>query len=401
MSRGRAVAGLGIAVMLSAVLWTNAEDDPQRIWVDIVSPAAGGRVIGETVLEAEVVAIEAVRDVVFFVDGKPVGVLSDPPYRIRVDLGEDNRARRLEVVATDVSGHRARHRIRTAPVEIAAEYEIDLQQLYVTVTADGQWVDDLERSDFTIVDSGETQEIVTFERGDIPFTAVLLIDSSASMFGTKLDATRAGATSFIRGMHELDHGKVIVFSDIIQNSTAFSSVHEVLTAGLIGATGQGGTAINDALYTALKLLGGRQGRRLVVLLSDGIDTHSVVDAADVLELARRSQSMVYWIRLLEPGESAGDDPRERASAWRSPADYRRQVSILRDVVRLTGGRIIPARSATEIEPLFDDILRELRQQYALGYYPSEQRDDGRWRQVRVRVQRPGVAVRTHEGYLDL
>jgi Ca-activated chloride channel family protein len=68
---------------------------------------------------------------------------------------------------------------------------------------------------------------------------------------------------------------------------------------------------------------------------------------------------------------------------------------------LTGGRIIPAHSAAEIEPVFTEILRELREQYALGYYPSEQSNDGRWRKVRVRVERPGVTVRTHEGYLDL
>ncbi len=83
-------------------------------------------------------------------------------------------------------------------------------------------------------------------------------------------------------MRELDESKVTVFSDVIQNTTPFSGNPEVLTAGLTSALGHGGTAINDNLYVALKLLESRQGRRLVVLLSDGINSHSTLDVADVL-----------------------------------------------------------------------------------------------------------------------
>jgi VWFA-related protein len=112
--------------------------------------------------------------------------------------------------------------------------------------------------------------------------------------------------------------------------------------------------------------------------------------------------MVYWIRLLRPGESL--DPVKRpilASAWHTPADYRRQEAALRELVEQSGGRTIPARSSSEIEPMFIEILRELREQYALGYYADHRRKDGSWRRVKVRVNRRGVVVRTHEGYLDL
>jgi Ca-activated chloride channel family protein len=369
------IGGLTVA----AAVLTAAAEEPARIWTHLVYPTNGDEVIGEIILEADVVSVEAVREVTFFVDGRPVGALSSPPWRLRIDLGDENRPRRIEVVATDVEGSQARNEVNTAPVP----------------------VDDLDQEDFTILDEGKPQRLVTFERGDIPFTAVLMIDASASMYGSKLEATRSGATAFIEGMHKLDQGKVIVFSDVIQYSTPFSSIPEVLIAGFIGATGQGGTSVNDSLYTALKFLGNRQGRRLVVLLSDGIDTHSAIDGREVLEHVRRSQAMVYWIRLLEPGERAdGDDRRERASAWRTRTDYRRQAASLRELVDLSGGRTIPAKSASEIEPIFVEILRELREQYAIGYYPSEQRNDGKWRRVKVRVRQPGVSVRTHEGYLD-
>jgi VWFA-related protein len=398
-------SSLSFLLLLSGLLLlglpgvTDADKD-DKIWVHFVSPRDGQEAIGEIVLEADVLAAGKVRDVVFFVDGQPVGQMLTSPYRMRYNLGEENRSHTFEVVATDTTGHQARQQVTTIPMPVGAVHEVKLQQLYVTVTQNGERVLDLTRDDFTILDERKKQEMVTFERGDIPFTAVLLIDSSASMYGAKLEAARAGATAFIQEMRELDQGKVTVFSDVIQNSTSFSSIREVLTAGLIGATGRGGTAVNDNLYTALKLLETRQGRRLIVLLSDGIDCHSVLDGQDVLDHARRSQAMVYWIRLLKGGERE-DRNLDMASSWRTRADYRRQAESLRELVELSGGRIIPARSSDEIEPVFIEILRELREQYALGYYPSVERNDGSWHRISVHVDRPGVRVRTHGGYLDL
>ena len=387
-------------VMIGTLLSADAEDD--QIWAYLVTPQDGDAVIGNVEVKAEVLSSDPIKDVVFFVDGRPVGMLSAPPYQMRVNLGEENLPHTFEVVATDITGRQARHSVTTVPVPISGEYEVELQQLYVTVTQDGERVRDLGRGDFTILDEGRTQRLVTFEGGDVPFTAVLLIDASASMYGAKLEAARAGATAFIRGMRQLDHGKVMVFSDVLQNSTVFSGIPEVLTAGLTGAVGLGGTAVNDNLYSALKLLESRQGRRLVVLLSDGVDHHSALDGEDVLNHARRSQAMVYWIRLLRPGESLDAEKRpDLASAWHTPADYHRQEASLHELVEQSGGRIIPARSSSEIEPMFIEILRELREQYALGYYPDERRNDGSWRRVEVRVNRLGVEVRTHEGYLDL
>jgi VWFA-related protein len=376
-------------------------DDGERIWTHLVNPREGDEVIGEIEIEADVVAANEVRDVVFFVDGRPIGVLSTAPYRLTFNLGDENRSHTFEVVATDIQGNQARASATTIPVPIGGEYEVDLQQLYVTATLGDSRVLDLERGDFTILDEGRSQDLVTFEGGNVPFTAALLIDASASMYGLKMDAARAGATAFIQGMRELDQGKVVVFSDVIQNSTPFSGAREVLAAGLIGATGQGGTAVNDNLYSAFKLLSARQGRRLVVLLSDGIDTHSALDGEDLLYHARRSQAMVYWIRLMSSRDARDRGDRlQYVSAWRTPEEYRQQIASLREVVELSGGRIIPARSPEEIEPVFVEILRELREQYALGYYPDRQRKDNSWHRVKVKVDRPGVSIRTHDGYLD-
>jgi len=371
------------------------------VWVSFVTPKDGARVIGEVRVEAEVVSALSVRDVVFYLDGRPLAVVTEAPYRVRVNLGEENRRHRLEVIATDVEGDEARESISTLPVSVIGSYEVELQQLYVTVSEGEESVLGLTRDDFEIRDEGRRQEIVTFAHGDIPFTAILLIDASASMHGSKIAAARAGATSFIGGMRELDIAKVIVFSDVIQNSSPFSGLQHVLTTGLIGATGYGGTALNDNLYVALKLLEGRQGRRVLVVLSDGTDHHSVLGMDQVSSFARQAQTLIYWIRIVD-ANSAGQSgrPRDVSTAWHGPAEYREQFDALVKTVRQSGGRIIDAFGPEEFESVFTEILRELREQYAIGYYPDNLREDGSWHKVKVKVGDPELTIRTHAGYVD-
>jgi Ca-activated chloride channel family protein len=395
--RGFILAAAAFCALVHAL--TASGDD---LWVSFISPKQDQPVIGEILVEANVLSVQPIRDVTFYMDGRQIGSLASAPYRLRLDLGEENKAHTFEVVATDVNGTKASASVTTTPAPIAGSIEVELQQLYVTVTENDGRVVELTRDDFVVKDDGRQQELVTFSSGDVPFTAVLLIDASASMYGTKLEAARAGATSFINGMRELDRGKVMVFSDVIQNTTPFSSVHEVLAAGLTGATGAGGTSLNDYLYMSLKLLESQQGRRVVVLLSDGVDSHSALRTRQVLDRARRSQALLYWIRLERTRDPIGQGSASQlASAWKGPPDYQQHFDTLTEMVRGSGGRIIDAHTPEDIQPVFLEILQELREQYALGYYPDNRRNDGSWRKVKVEVSRPGVAVRTHEGYVDL
>jgi Ca-activated chloride channel family protein len=283
---------------------------------------------------------------------------------------------------------------------------MELQQLYVTVTDEqGQRVLDLGDGAFTILDEGHRQVLTTFARGDIPFTAVLLLDASASMQGEKLTAALAGASSFVLGMEELDLVRILAFSDRLVNSTPFTGVKDLLVTGLEGTQAQGGTALYDHLWAAVKLLEPRQGRRVVVFLSDGIDTHSVLTMDQVYERARRSQTLLYWIRLSRhAGDAAPDDRGSNlSSSWRDAEAYRRQFELLQRAVDESGGRTVVVADPSEIAPVFVEVLRELREQYVLGYYPSDQDDDGRWHDVKVKVNGStrGLEVRTHEGYVDL
>ncbi len=328
------------------------------------------------------------------VDGRFAGRVTTPPYKVRFDVGQQNAEHRIEVVARG-TGPPGEALLVTPPIRVDHEMELTLQQLYVTVTDNGGRVTDVGRSAFTVLDEGQALELVTFERGDVPLTAVLLLDASSSMWGDRLAAALAGARIFIEGMARLDLAKLLLFSDRVLHSTPFTGFAEILTAGLGGVEAAGGTALNDHLYMALKLLEERQGRRVVILLSDGADVTSVPAMRDVLWVARRSQALVYWIRLGRAVRSSG-----YRTAWRDPRQSRRELEQLEEVITQSGGRIEVIGTVAETGDAFARILADLRGQYVLGYYPSARRRDGSWHDVEVLVARPEVEVRTREGYLD-
>lgn len=272
--------------------------------------------------------------------------------------------------------------------------EVTLQQLFLTVDHHGRSVPDLTRDDFTVYDDGAPQPIVTFGRGDVPFTAVLLVDTSASMAGPPLEKALEGARAFFSGMAPLDQAKLILFSDHVRLETPFTGVQSVLTLGLRGVSAEGGTALNDALYLAVKRLEPLQGRKIAVLLSDGVDIESVLSIAEARALAR-GQVTLYWLRL-----GKGPGPRASlSSAWRDGPEHAREIEQLSATVAESGGRIIELSSEQEIPAMFKALLQELRDQYVLGITPRQTGGKGTWHEVRVEAK-GGVRARTQSGYVE-
>ncbi len=399
-SFSRYVSG-GVLILAWIVGSAGARAD-QEIAVSLDSPHPFQPVHGPVEVVAVVASEEPIERVAFYLDDVMVGELSSPPYRFPIDVGQENREHRFQVVAYGVSGATGSTMLTTPSFRVDDEISVDLQQLYVTVSDQGQRVPDLERHDFTIYDQGQRQRIVTFSGGEVPFTAVVLVDASISMAGAKLRSALAGARAFFTGMRDLDEGKLLAFSDRILHTTPFTTFPGVLTAGLGQVRARGGTALNDHLYLALKRLEERQGRRVVVLLSDGVDSHSVLSMTDVMNKARRSQAMIYWLRVPYREGSGGAETQlpGLASTWRRSEDYHREFELLRRTVEESGGRIRLLASIAEIEAAFREITAELREQYALGYYPPLLHHDGSWRKVEVRLHRQGLEVRCRDGYID-
>jgi Ca-activated chloride channel family protein len=390
---------VALAASLPATAQTAPPEESIRVFLD--KPDRSTPAFGTVEMVASVGSDEPVERVVLYVDGIVAAELTEPPFSAVVEVGTENRRHRFEAIAYAVSGATARTFFTTPRIRVDEEVTISLQQLYVTVTRDDERVTDLTQQQFTVTDQGRRQELVTFARGDIPFTAAVLLDSSTSMAGDKLRAALGGAKAFFDGMSPLDEGRLIVFSDRILHSSPFTSYPEVLSAGLGGVRAAGGTALADHLYLALKQLQERQGRRVVILLSDGVDSHSVLSMADALGQARRSQALIYWLRLpYGSGRADADGLPRLASAWRGSDDYDREFALLSQTVLESGGRITTLAAMSEIGPAFEEIRQELREQYVLGYYPTLKRRDGSWHKVQVKLRDSSLEVRVRDGYND-
>lgn len=362
----------------------------------LLSPRTGKPLFGEVEIVAEIFSTDPLGEVIFRVDGREVARRTAPPWRAVTDVGQENQEHHFEVVAVTVGGVEGRAERSTPPIAVDAELDLELQQLYITVSRGDERVLDLERQDFVVLDDGLGQQIVTFERGDVPLTAALLVDASSSMKGGRLRLAVRGARRFVEEMKPLDEAMLLLFSDRLLYDSSFTDDPSLLTDALSTITAQGGTAIHDHLYLALKRLEARQGRRVVILLTDGIDIESSLAMEDVRWVVRRSQALVYWIRLR--GDE-GDRPVSRFTSWRGPEAHQREVELLGRTVEESGGRIVDIAELEEAEEVFGEILHELRDQYVVGYYPSASRNDGSWHDVKIRVP-GGLVVRTREGYID-
>lgn len=388
-----------VRAVMSAVLLAGSAGQAASIDVWIDEPRSTEFVFGEIDFEAAVETSLGSSAVEFYVDGVKRAELFEPPFRVKVDVGYENVEHEFRVVARAPNGETASRVMVTAALHVDEVVEVELQQLYVTVDEGGRRVLDLNRDDFRVLDEGERQEIVTFERGDVPITATLLLDCSRSMeVGDRLAAALAGAERFVTEMNPLDRANVVLFSGRLLRSSEFTEDQQTLMQSLEDVEPVGGTAINDHLFLSLAKLEMEQGRRVVVALSDGEDVHSVLKMREVVEKARSSQALIYWIFLREPG--SGDEIRSYTTSWRNAEANLEESKLLRKAIRESGGRIEIVESVDQIDEAFAEIMAELREQYVIGYYPSEDRGDGTWHDVKVRVARSGVGVRTREGYLD-
>lgn len=361
----------------------------------ITEPRAGIAVFGEVQFSVDVLteADNPATAVEFFVDDQFVERLSKPPWTVIHDVGESTGGHQFEAVATLADGETVSATLMSRETRVDLSVESALQQLYVTVERQGRRVLDLTKKDFQVLDQGEAQTLVTLEGGDVPLTALIMVDASQSMSGKPLRAALAGAGAFVDQMRRLDQAQVMLFSDRILHQTPFTSFPDVLTAGLSGIEARGGTSVDDHLYVGLDRLRGVEGRRVLILLSDGVDVSSLLRMTDVERAARWSQALIYWIR--PRGNS-----RAFHTAWRSAKEHEEELELLARLVKRSGGKIVEMASQDDAVPAFKKIMEELRQQYAIGYYPTVDQGDGAWHEVDVNVRGAGLTVRAREGYID-
>ncbi|MCH9648006.1 MAG: VWA domain-containing protein [Deltaproteobacteria bacterium] len=286
----------------------------------------------------------------------------------------------------------------TPAVHINDTVELKLRQVFATiVNVRGQRILGLVPKDFELRDNGRKQRIVTLASGDIPFSAVLLLDGSLSMRGSPMEAAIQGVRSFVEGMNPFDEARLLVFSDRLLAASPFTGSPDELLAEVPSQRVETGTSIHDHLFWSIRLLEGKLGRKVLVLLSDGQDVHSVLRMEVVAEALSHSEAQLYWVQILDAQGLARSRARGLHS-FLSAEEILQQRDLLRRAVQRSGGRVLEVRQPEEIPQALAEVLRELREQYAIGYYPEPGIEDGSWHRLDVKVQGLGRRVQVREGY---
>lgn len=271
---------------------------------------------------------------------------------------------------------------------------VDLVALNVTVTdSDNRYVTDLDRSGFLLYEDGAIQDVTFFTRSQLPVALALLMDTSASM-SEKMSTAQEAAIGFANRLREQDLASVIDFDSRVEILHEFTNSLDDLTAAIRRTSAGGSTSLYNAIYISLKELA-KVGatasdadeirRQAIVVLSDGEDTSSLIEFEEVLELAKRSNTVIYSIGL-------------RSQERRTRRGFREADFVLRQLAQETGGRHFFPDTADELPEIYQRISDELSSQYTLGYASKNPLRDGQYRRIVVRVDRPNVAARTKLGY---
>lgn len=265
-------------------------------------------------------------------------------------------------------------------------------------------ISDLTQNDFKISEDGQEQKVAFFEKDvNMPITLGLLIDTSGSMYNV-IGAEQDTASRFLREvMRKKDEAMVISFDfdvDLLADFTQDTNVLErairrtsinsvggggVVTPGTVPqGSNAGGTDLYDAAYLACHdELATEAGRKGVILMTDAEDTGSKLRLQDAIEACQRADAVIHVLLISDSSFSGafGSGP-----------------SVARKMSDDTGGRVINVHNEKSLEKAFDVISEELRSQYVIGYYPTNEKRDGTFRKIKVDIARPDVKVLARKGY---
>jgi Ca-activated chloride channel family protein len=281
----------------------------------------------------------------------------------------------LILTSGSVSGQQATFRTGTSIVPV----------LTTVTDSQGRLVPNLEQEDFTVLDNGKPQPITLFQNETQPFTVVVMLDFSFSMT-THLDLLKAATEQFILRMLPADKGQVGAFSDKIQFSGEFTSDRDDLVAALKDLQFGNPTRLYDAIDASIDMLEGIEGRRIVLVFTDGDDTASRKGMGDVLDKAKATETMIYAIGLesefpIAPGRMQRTRP-DRG---------------LRRLADETGGGYFELKKTTELAPTFTRVAAELHSLYTIGFTPTVL--DNREHRLEVKMKQPGYAGRARKSYI--
>jgi len=265
---------------------------------------------------------------------------------------------------------------------------ISVDQTLVVVNAtikgpDGRHVGGLQQSQFKVFENGVEQDIGFFAAEEMPFAAVILLDTSGSM-EQRVSLARSAAIRFLGGLRESDNAQIYRFDSKVTLVQKFSNSRDVVDS-FFDLKADGMTALNDAVYQAASDLAKRpEKRRAIIVLSDGADTFSGRSADKALKAALAANAIIYTVDM----SSLETNGRDRAQ----------NQGVLRNFAEKTGGTFIATPGGVAMRGAFEKIVEELGLQYTIAYTPKNLTKDGKWRAIELQVAKPNLTIRSRKGY---
>jgi VWFA-related protein len=318
----------------------------------------------------------------FAVDGELLRTDTDGPPYVAEWVDENPFERReITVEVTDSIGREVRDRVVLEPFEVVEESQVTSVLLEASVQdKQGRTIKGIEPSRFTILEDGVPQRVDLAEQQAVGVTFALLIDSSRSM-SSRLGFVQRTAATLADYMSPLDRMIVAPFSNRVAALTGPTKDRATLHQA-IGAVGSiGGTAILDSLAQIANTLSTVDGRRAIVLITDGYDEHSTLSVDDALAAVKAANATVYVIGI---GGVAG-------------VSFKGE-KILRRIADATGGRAFFPATDQQLDLVRVALADDVRHRYVFAYTPSNQTTDGSWRAITMRCDVPEYTVRTRPGY---
>jgi VWFA-related protein len=254
---------------------------------------------------------------------------------------------------------------------------VEAVRVDVLVSDGGRIVRGLQASDFEVVDNGVPQEVdlVSFER--LPLNVVMVLDMSDSVAGERLEHLRAAGLTLLDQLAPDDEAALVTFSHAVRIHAPLTTDRSDVRAALGRAKGFGRTALVDAIHTGIVLGESGVGRSVLIVFSDGVDTSSWLSPEGLLDTARRTDAVAYFV---------------------SPVEKAKATTFNRELTSLTGGSLIEIASTRDLSTAFLRILEEFRQRYVVSYTPRGVSRDG-WHRLEVRLKGRRATVRARPGYL--
>ena len=275
-----------------------------------------------------------------------------------------------------------------------AVFRIDVRLVRVLATVKdnyGQLVGNLTKEDFVVTDNGAPQELKLFEKHTAqPLSVSILIDNSGST-AKDLKYETESVTRFARALFREgnpgDAAALYSFNWEVRQLTPFTRRPEALEGKLRALKGEAGTALYDALLLASGELRDRDGRHVMIVVTDGGDTTSSTDYHEALAAVHRADAVVYGILVTPITNDAGRNVGGE--------------NALAGIAAGTGGRVFTPSLGLALDEVFDEILRELRTQYLLAYYPKAAASSkDRFHRIEVKTKRPDLRVIARTGYYE-